>query len=344
MIILLILLLLCIISINTFHLKVSSLSQSLSSLSLNVVTGRYTQIYPEQPSFFPRSLDELASDTCASAQVGLMNEMLRMRVDIRMRLVRREKNMLTWLILTAQKLIDAEFQHIHCFVEDKKDLDMCNDLWKAILVSRLNNNTNDIKNEIKKISFSSIDDSYFKDDIEKQIIIIFNPDNIIEGSNPSLLDNVQCLCFKAALKKVPVIIINPELIANAWNDVGPVPPLLLSDFSQIYFASDEYFMMPSKHQWAGLIQRAGSGTDLFLLSGMTPGKYSPDDFICVNSWKECIPDDIRNALVQLLRKSSSFKFFNNITAANEKSTTTSSESLASIINKKNPTVIRNKII
>jgi len=313
--------------------SLSSLSPPSISTSLNVVTGRYTQIYPEQPSFFPRSLDELASDTCASAQVGLMNEMLRMRVDIRMRLVRREKSMLTWLILTASKLIDAEFQHIHCFVEDKKDLDMCNDLWKAINVNRLNNNTINIKNEMKKISFSSIDDSYFRDDLEKQIIIIFNPDNIIEGSNPSLLDNVQCLCFKAALKKVPVIIINPELIANAWNNVGPVPPLLLSDFSQIYFASDEYFMMPSKHQWAGLIQRAGSGTDLFLLNGMSPGK-SPSDFICVNSWKECIPDDIRNALVQLLRRSSSFKFFNNIT----------SDSLTSTINKKSPqTVIRNKI-
>jgi len=92
-------------------------------------------------------------------------------------------------------------------------------------------------------------------------------------------------------------------------------------------------MMPSKHQWAGLIQRAGSGTDLFLLNGMSPGK-SPSDFICVNSWKECIPDDIRNALVQLLRRSSSFKFFNNIT----------SDSLTSTINKKSPqTVIRNKI-
>jgi hypothetical protein len=254
-----------------------------------------------------------------------MNEMRRMRIDIRMRLVRREKNMLTWLILTATKLLDQEYQHIHLFVEDKKDLDMCHGIFNDIITSRISKNKDlSIKNEMKKISFSSIDDNYFKDDIDKQILIIFNPDNIIEGSNPALLDNVQCLCFKAALKKIPVIIINPELIANAWNKIGPVAPMILSDFAQIYFCCDDYFMMPKKNQWAGLITRAGSGTDLFLLNGLSPGKHSPNDFICVNSWKECIPDDIRSALVTLLRKSASFSdIFNNVTSS------TSSLSLSS---------------
>lgn len=302
--------------IDSYHPQSSQSSQSPLSLNAITVKGSFTQRYPEQPSFFPRSLDELAQDTCASTKIGLMNEMRRMRIDIRMRLVKREESMLTWLVLTATKLIDQEYQHIHCFVEDKKDLDMCDSLWKNIVNSRITQNKNlNIKNEMKKISFSSIDDNHFKDDIEKQILIIFNPDNIIEGSNPGLLDNVQCLCFKAALKKIPVLIINPELIANAWNNIGPVPPLLLSDFPQIYFCCDDYFMMPTKHQWAGLVTRAGSGTDLFLLNGLSPGKHSPNDFICVNSWKECIPDDIRTALVKLLRRSSSFAdVFNNVTS------------------------------
>jgi hypothetical protein len=64
------LLLLC-VSINTFQLKVSSLSAPPISTSLNVVTGRYTNIHPEQPSFFPRSLDELASVISKIYNVGI---------------------------------------------------------------------------------------------------------------------------------------------------------------------------------------------------------------------------------------------------------------------------------
>lgn len=316
----LIVLLLLITGVNTFHNVLKS--SSLSLLSLNVIeTGSYDIKFPDQPSFFPRTIEELSSDACASAQVALMNEMLRMRIDIRMRLVRREKTMLEWLILTATKLIDDEYQHVHCFVEDEVDLVTCHSLWKDINNDKKTQNKNiNIKKETKKITFSSIDDSYFNDDIDKQIVIIFNPDNIVEGSNPNLLDNIQCLCFKAALKKVPVIIINPELIGTAWNTIGPVPPLLLSDFTQVYFASDDYFMMPVKHQWAGIVQRAGSGTDLFLLNGLSPGKHAPNDFICVNSWKECIPDDIRGALVTLLRRSTTFSdLFNNVTTSSSSS-------------------------
>jgi len=316
----------------------NSLKGNVNLLSLNAlnVKGSF-RVKPEQPAFFPRSVEELAQDTVDSTQVGLLNSMKRMRIDIRMRLVRREKNMLKWLVLTCSKLVDTEFQFIHCFVENRKDLDMCNDLWKDIVNFRkIQNDTIDIKNEIKQISFSSIDDSYFREDLENQIVVIFNPDNIIEGSNPNLLDNVQCLCFKAALKRTPVIIINPELIAHAWNNVGPRPPLLLGDFPQIYFACDDYFCMPTKHQWAGIITRAGTGTDLFILNGLSPGKQSPNDFICVNSWSECIPDDIRGALVTLLRKSSGFTNIFNATQ--------SSFSLSSLINNRNNNNYNNKNI
>ena len=293
------------------------------------VKGSFRSKYPEQPSFFPRSLEELATDTADSTQVGLINSMKRMRIDIRMRLVRREKNMLKWLVLTCSKLVDSEFKFIHIFLEDRKDLDMCNEFWKDIVNYRKKqNDTIDTKNELKQMSFSSIDDSYFREELDNQIVVIFNPDNIIEGSNPNLLDNVQCLCFKAALKRIPVIMINPELIAHAWNNVGPRPPLLLGDFPQIYFACDDYFAMPTKHQWAGIVTRAGTGTDLFLLNGLSPGKQSPNDFICVNSWSEGLPDDIRGALVTLLRKNTGFQAMFN-------STTSSSFSLSSLINNRN---------
>jgi len=83
---------------DTFTIKINnSLKRNVNFLSLNAlnVKGSF-RVKPEQPAFFPRSVEELAQDTVDSTQVGLLNSMKRMRIDIRMRLVRREKNMLKW--------------------------------------------------------------------------------------------------------------------------------------------------------------------------------------------------------------------------------------------------------
>jgi len=53
------------------------------------------------------------------------------------------------------------------------------------------------------------------------VCLVFNPDNTRAGELPNLLEDVQALCFHAAWNKLPVILVNPVLLATAWCVVVP---------------------------------------------------------------------------------------------------------------------------
>jgi hypothetical protein len=139
-----------------------------------------------------------------------------------------------------------------------------------------------------------------------RMYVIFNPDNVM-SNRLDLLEDVQAICFHGALKKIPVLMINPSLIATAWNDFGPRPPLLLADFAQAYFACDDLFMMSHKEDWIGIVQRASSGIDLFRLTGFVYGSKAPKKFSRIESWSDGMPDNLRSVLATHLAKE---PFFN----------------------------------
>jgi hypothetical protein len=141
--------------------------------------------------------------------------------------------------------------------------------------------------------------------------LIFNPDNVI-STRRELLEDIQAICFHAALREVPVIMINPNLIATAWNDFGFRSPLLIADFAQAYFACDDLFMLNHKEEWLGLVQRAQSGVDLFRLSTFRLKSKSPKSYARIESWSDGIPDNLRFSIVKQLALDPNFVPMNKV--------------------------------
>ena len=54
---------------------------------------------PENPPFFPLSIEDLATDASISIKVALVSQISRIRVDVRLRCTNRHKSMMRWLVL-----------------------------------------------------------------------------------------------------------------------------------------------------------------------------------------------------------------------------------------------------
>ena len=142
---------------------------------------------------------------------------------------------------------------------------------------------------------------------DHSLVLIDRPDNInTEEQTGTFLESVENICFSAALDSVPVVLINPNLIATAWTSLGPQPPFLLSDFAQVYFCCDDYFRLIKKDEWCGLVQRASSGLDLFVLRGLSTRALAPSSYERVETWEDGLPDNIRASLSDLLRRDDNF--------------------------------------
>ena len=179
----------------------------------------------ENPPFFPCTLEELASDVAFAAKVAIVSRMLRIRIDVRLRITSRgNRYMLKWLLLTAVNLFDDEFQHVHIFIDKTDDVLKCQEIWKELVanVTTPINGTDtatataavDYERFLEKIKISSISDLDLSE--KATIFLIYNPDNIYNCEHENLLEEVQALCFHAALRKLPVLLINPTLMATAW--------------------------------------------------------------------------------------------------------------------------------
>lgn len=260
-------------------------------------SNKYTATF-ENPPFFPTNLNELAEDAGFAIRVALISQISRIRVDVRMRLVSRERLMFNWLLLMTRELLDDEFTQIRIFVDQEDSRNKCIEVLEEM--ASVVNKTDVVKPRIKISSTSDI--NLRKAD---KLIVIYSPDNVLYD-RPQLLEEVQAICFHGALRKIPVVMVNPNLVSTAWSDYGPRAPLLMSDFSQAYFACDDYFMLSRRDKWCGIVQRAASGFDLFLLDGMRPGQSKPDSYARIQSWPEGIPDNIRSVLSDLLMRDPHF--------------------------------------
>ena len=213
--------------------------------ALEIGTEGYTTANVGNLPFFPSTVEELAYDVAFTTKIALINRIKRIRIDVRMRLTSRDRYMLKWLLLTSINLLDDsdENSNVHLFIDKTSDVIRCQELW-AEIVSNTTCKTDslsssqessgwhdgainiDEKNRIKreskekeqylkklsKIHISPISDVHLRD--TDSILLIFNPDNMHSCEHPDLLEDVQALCFHAALRKIPVVLINPQLMAT----------------------------------------------------------------------------------------------------------------------------------
>ena len=174
---------------------------------------RYFQASFDNPPFFPKDLDELAQDASYSIKIGLVSNINRMRIDLRSRLIVKDRFAIKWLLLLVQRMIDDDINKIHILIDAKYDLD-----YSRSLLSEM-------KFQDHQITISRIVDDFLCPD--DKMLVIFNPNNVMETvvSDRSLLEDVQAICFHSSLRNIPVVIINPVMIATAWNNFGARPPL-----------------------------------------------------------------------------------------------------------------------
>ena len=269
------------------------------------------------PPFFPKDVEELAKDASFSIQLALIGRINRMRVDIRSKLLNKQKYIISWVLLTAQLLINQEFKSIQVFMDSKYDLENC-----KIILKRINDTIGNTENVFDRIRISYIDGESIHSD--SNLFLVFNPDNISNNLSPqaqgttaslNVLEECQSLCFHAALRSIPVVMINPMLIATSWNDLEPRAPLLLGDFAQVYFICDDYVMLSRTDHWFGIVQRVTTGIELFFLQGLRhhPAgtvQAGPFKYVRVKSWPRAavdVPDNIRSVITGFMLQDPSFR-------------------------------------
>lgn len=267
------------------------------------------------PPYFPSSTLDIAKDTAYSIKLGLIEQLSRMRVDIRTRTTYRYRHMIQWLIHTSYLLFDEYIDTVCIFVNDLDDIERCsksmNDLKS---LQSTNDNHRQGKIEINLLSDQTMFYQNNYRDItstQKQlknpssIYILHCPDNIFCEDNPYVLEHIEGICFQAAIDKIPIVIINPNLISTAWNDYGMTPPMLLSDFQQVYFIRDDYAMVSHNNCWCGFIYRITLGFDVFLIE--IHHKVSNDfSYVRMNSWKDDFPQDFSTIISDILLNFSEF--------------------------------------
>ena len=221
--------------------------------ALEIGQEGYTTANVDNPPFFPSTVEELAYDVAFTTKIALINRIKRIRVDVRMRLTSRDRYMLKWLLLTSINLLDDsdENSNVHLFIDKTSDVIRCQELWAEIVSNSTstsvpstsrskspdwqdgmtnseeeNKINKDLKekakylNKLSKVHISPISDVHLRD--TDSILLIFNPDNMHSCEHPDLLEDVQALCFHAALRKIPVVLINPQLMATGMLWCGVV--------------------------------------------------------------------------------------------------------------------------
>jgi len=236
----------------------------------------------QNPPFFPRSIEELASDCVFQTKLGLISNEMRVRVDLSTRMTGRLRTELEFLLTYSRMLLDDDLTHVHVFVGDRYNLEYTQALWSEMAHRMTGDDVEAARKLGEKLSITPISDSYLPsfDDrksrrkkdkagaLQARAFVLFEPNNLAQtNTTVNLLEEVEALCFHAALRKIPVVMINPVLVTGAWGD-SLRDSMLLGDFRQVYFVHDDYLHLENRGRCCGLIQRAATGNDLFLLDGL----------------------------------------------------------------------------
>ena len=125
----------------------------------------------ENPPFFPTNLEELAKDASFAAKVALINNQKRIRIDVRMRITGRSRNILRWLLLMANEMLDDEIKCIRVFIDSSTDLNKCQSILNDIKSQSPNNSS------YGRIFLSPLNDTNIG--AKDQLFVLYNPNNII---------------------------------------------------------------------------------------------------------------------------------------------------------------------
>lgn len=131
-----------------------------------------------------------------------------------------------------------------------------------------------------------------------------------------MLGDVQAICFQSALRRIPVVLINPVLISTSYSTFGPTTAMLVGDFTQAYFIRDDYVMLAQSGRWCGLVRRLKAGCDLYLLEQMTSTASTATAAAAVQKstrlmhWETSTPDNLRSQVARLI--AGEFNYAKNI--------------------------------
>eukprot|EP01039_Chlorochromonas_danica_P007898 gene7898-8713_t len=239
--------------------------------------------------FFPRSMDELAEDISYCVKLGLIRREGRMRVDVKHASLYSAAATMRWLLLLLRDLQDEDLSQIHLFVDEQyKHTDILN-IWRHLpssghhhpigqsdgdgdglqrwgqekstkMTSKRRDNTRKLK-----ISPFNREAGIHRND---KLVVVFEPSNIFLSyrEKGAMLEDLQVLCFQAAMKEIPVVLINPHLLSVRMAEMGSTEPFLLSDFSTIYRLDDRVRRVDGS-SWLGTVSRMlPRGADAYLLS------------------------------------------------------------------------------
>lgn len=298
------LLLITLVSVSeTFSVLGSCRLQSKYHCHSNNIYENDTTI-STNPSYFPRSLTQLAQDASFSSKVALINRYSRIRIDVRTKLTSRRRNLLKWLVLLAEMMLDDRIKIVYVFLSCGDDVSRC----KQLIIDEFSSATLENRIQFRSINETSTED-ISTDIIRNEALYLINePDNVYDNGNPEILEHVQTICFHAALRSIPVIITNPTLVSTSWNDFGPRNSLLLSDFRQVYLIRDD-FMVLNRHSTSfGIVYRISLGFDLFVLTSRGHNSLKPETYVRVKSWANEIPNDFSIIATDVILKFSDFLY------------------------------------
>lgn len=247
------------------------IQKSRKSLCLYDLKGNQAELILqpfENPPYFPTSVNQLADDTVYSIKVGLMRKLSRILVVANTKVLDDLDFMLAWLMKIALQLVEIEESQVRIFVDPKYTQDKCQQILKSLNVGVDTDPKRSAR--MRKIKISPMNSPGLVED-KDSIVIVFNPSNngyLSYDQSADVLDNIQGICFNAGIRSIPIIMINPDIMAYPLQHEGqPFRPLILNDFRRVYQLHDNIVTLRDQKssEWFGFVFRLSESFDLFFM-------------------------------------------------------------------------------
>lgn len=253
----------------------SAQSRGLCNLSKTAVflSAEQSPVYTDPPHF-PLTIEELANDTAYCIKFALIRKLQRMKVVVRSSLLCNDDYRFTWLMMVAKSLHQDHATRVRIVIDEQYSADRLNDLMTQSMefVSKTD------AAKLSSLRISYLHDTKFSEKDKDDAIIVYNIYNVRRPDADDTLDKLQGLCLNAAIHKVPMVLINPEVVSYgiAVNPLRSVIPTLVNDFMMVYEFQDNVSASASGREWFGLVQRFASTCDLFYVVRRQPSNHRRD--------------------------------------------------------------------
>jgi hypothetical protein len=301
--------LLCIIQLG-YGYKITKITKTTAlqrhMVAFPEITTEMGHNKPIDLPFFPRNIEELASDITYCIKVGLMRRYSRMRIDVRFDGIEQPSDSLDWLFHMIADIYDEKMNHIHLFMHNTYNHLPIEKHWKEVMKQ--------IPSEKKKIRrrlrISSLDkDTAIYD--RDEMIIIFEPINLIDGNVGQLLDNIQSICLRAAMRSLPILMINPQLITFNMERQATFEPFLLGDFVNIYRLNDRHVELDHRQRLT-MVRRLGAAVELYHMKyahkSDNDKNHSTNTVISrIKSFDDGFPEEVSSIISRMMLEDPSFR-------------------------------------